>query len=206
MSDGEPTPKRRGRGRPAGGDAAATRRGILNAARGQFAQKGFRGASVRAIAREAGVDPSLVHHHFGDKSQLLVASMEIPFNPLEKIGQVVAGPIDGLAERLVRTFCSSWDPHQDVFNAIARSTLGGGLENPPMMELVRDLIVTRFAERIEGPDARLRAGLIASQLVGLAMIRYVIRVEPVAGASVDDLVAQYAPAIDAILSQHDTPG
>lgn len=206
MSERSERPRRRGRGRPAGGDPAATRRTILDAARAQFAQKGFRGASVRSIAREAGVDPSLIHHHFGDKSQLLIASMEVPFNPLDKIAEVLAGPLESLAERLVRTFCSSWDPHQDVFNTIARSTLGGGLDRPPMMDLVRDLIVTRFAERLEGDDAELRAGLIAGQLIGLGLARYVVQVDPVSEASVDEIVARYAPAIQTILSPDDTLG
>lgn len=196
------TTARRGRGRPAGGDPAQTRRTIIDVARRQFAERGFRGTSVRAIAAEAGVDPSLINHHFGDKAQLLLATMELPFNPLERIAGVLDGSLEGLAARLIRTFCTSWDPHREVFAALVRSSLDGGLENPPMIELARNVIVARITDRLDGDGTSLRATLVASQLIGLALTRYVARVEPVASATIDDLVTAYAPAMQHLV----TPG
>ena len=78
---------------------------------------------MRSIAREASVDASLISHYFGDKSQLLVATMDLPINPLEKLAGVVAGGVDGMAERLLRTFLSAWDPHREVFSTMVRTQL-----------------------------------------------------------------------------------
>lgn len=187
----------RGRGRPRGGDAAQTRQTIIDVARAQFAERGFRGASVRSIAGAAGVDPSLINHHFGDKAQLLVATMELPFNPLERIAGILDGPLEGLGARLIQTFCGSWDPHRDVFTTAVRSTFDGSLENAPMLSLAQNIVTGRIAERLDGKDAHLRASLVISQLVGLAMLRYIARVEPLASTDVDDVVATYAPALQA---------
>lgn len=187
----------RGRGRPRGGDPARTRQTIIDVARSQFADRGFRGTSVRSIAGAAGVDPSLINHHFGDKANLLVATMTLPFNPLEKITGVLDGPLDGLGARLVRTFCESWDPHRDVFTAAVRSTFDGRLENAPLLNFAQVVVTERFTARLEGPDGQLRASLIASQLTGLALMRYVARIEPLASTCVDDVVAAYAPALQA---------
>lgn len=192
----------RGRGRPRGGDPTETRQRILTAARRQFAERGFRGASVRSIAGEAGVDPSLINHHFGDKAQLLVATMDLPFNPLERIEGVLEGPVDDLAARLIRVFCESWDPYSDVFNTVVRSAFDGGLANAPMANFARNVVVTRISARLEGEDADLRASLVASQLVGLALMRYVVKLEPVATTGVDDVVSMYGPAMQEVI----TPG
>lgn len=196
-------PPRRGRGRPPGGDSAErTRQAIIEVARRQFAERGFRGASVRAIAGEAGVDPSLINHHFGDKAQLLVATMELPFNPLERVSGVLDGPLEGMAARLIRTFCESWDPYRDVFSTLIRSSLDGGLENSQMLELARNVIIRQIAEKLDGDDAPARAGLVASQLIGLAIMRYLARLEPVASLTVDELVVAYAPGMQLMM----TPG
>lgn len=196
------TAPRRGRGRPAGGDTARTRQVIVDAARRQFAERGFRGVSLRSIAGEAGVDASLISHHFGDKGQLLLATMELPFNPLERIGVVLEGPLDTLGERIIGTFCQSWDPHRDVLRTLIRSTFDGALENAPVLSLAREVIVERVAGRLDGDDAPVRAVLVVSQIAGLAVMRYVARVEPLASASIDDVVAAYAPAVQSVV----TPG
>ncbi len=197
------TPPRRSRGRPPGGESAErTRQAIVEVARRQFAERGYRGASVRAIAGEAGVDPSLINHHFGDKAQLLVATMELPFNPLERIAGVLEGSLDDMAARLIRTFCESWDPYHEVFRALIRSSLEGGLENSQMLQLARNVIVRKIADTLDGDDAQVRAGLVASQLIGLAVMRYLARLEPVASITVDELVAAYAPGMQQIM----TPG
>lgn len=191
---------RRGRGRPSGSDSARTRRSIVDAARRQFADRGFRGTSVRSIAAEAGVDASLIHHHFGGKSQLLIATMELPFDPLERLSTAVEGPAEGLAARIVHTFCVSWDPHRDVFSALMRSALDGGIDNPLVLQLARNVMIETIASALDGDNAHLRADLVAGQLIGLAVMRYVARVEPLASAPVDEVVALYAPAMRRIIT------
>src|SRR5258706_15310717 len=86
-----------------------TREAILAAARRAFSERGFDGASIRAIATSAGVDPALVHHYFGSKDQLFVATMQLPIDPSQFLPKVFEGGIDGVGERLVRTFLQLWD-------------------------------------------------------------------------------------------------
>ena len=170
----------RSRGRPAGGTTGDTRAAILAAARSQFAARGFSGASLRSIAREAGVDASLISHYFGDKSQLLVATMQLPVNPIEKIAGVVADGPDGMAERLLRTFLTAWEPHRDVFSTLVRTTLGGGDTEAPMLQLARNVLITSLLDVLEGDDRELRATLIAGQLIGMATLRFVVELDPLA--------------------------
>jgi AcrR family transcriptional regulator len=191
----------RSRGRPAGGATGDTRAAILAAARSQFAARGFAGASLRSIAREASVDPSLISHYFGDKSQLLLATMELPVNPIEKIAGVVAAGPDGMAERLLRTFLTAWEPHRDVFSTLVRTTLGGGDTEAPMLQLARNVLITSLMEVLEGDDRELRATLIAGQLIGMATLRFVVRLDPLAEAPIEDVVARYAPPMQMLISR-----
>jgi AcrR family transcriptional regulator len=191
----------RSRGRPAGGTTGDTRAAILAAARSQFAARGLNGASLRSIAREAGVDASLISHYFGDKSQLLVATMQLPVNPVEKIAGVVAGGPDGMAERLLRTFLSAWDPHREVFSTLVRTTLGGGDTEAPMLQLARSVLIGKLLEVLEGDDRELRAALIASHIIGMATLRYVAKLEPLADAPIEDVVAAYAPSMQLLISR-----
>lgn len=193
------TSPRRSRGRPRTGNSHDTRSAILDAARSQFAAKGFRGASLRAIATDAGVDVSLISHYFGDKSRLLVATMELPVNPVEKIRSVVDGGVDGLAERLLRTFLESWDPHREVFSALIRTAMGADAEHAPVLQLARNVLVVTLLDVLEGDERELRATLIAGQLIGMATMRYVVCLEPLADAPVDDVVRAYAPAMQRIM-------
>ncbi|MCW2799716.1 MAG: TetR/AcrR family transcriptional regulator [Aeromicrobium sp.] len=193
------TEARRSRGRPRAGDSADTRTAILDAARSQFAAKGFRGASLRSIAQDAGVDASLISHYFGDKSRLLVATMQLPVNPVDKIRSVVADGPDGLAERLLRTFLEAWDAHREVFSTLVRTTLGSDDAQAPMLQLARNVLVASLREVLVGDDAELRASLIASQVIGMATARYVIKLGPLTEASIDDVVRLYAPALQQII-------
>lgn len=194
-------PEGRRPGRPAAGSTPDTRERILEIARQQLAAKGFAGASMRAIAREAGVDPSLISHYFGDKAGLLVATMELPVNPLERLMPVLAGGIDGMGLRLITAFLTAWDPHRDVFSALIRTTLGSG--DPaatPVLQVVRNVVVTSLRDRMDGDHAELRATLVAAQLVGMATLRYVARLEPVASAPGERIAQWYGPAIQELLT------
>lgn len=186
----------RGPGRPAGRSAGDTRAALIAAAREQFAARGFAGTSVRSIAAAAGVNASLVNHHFGGKEALLVATMELPVDPLERITGVVAAGPDGLGDRLVRTFLETWDAHHEVFAAMLRTAVVDP-ERAPALEIARNVLVAAIASAI---GDELRATAIASQVIGLATARYVVRLEPIASASVDEVVAIYGPAVQAVVT------
>jgi AcrR family transcriptional regulator len=188
------TSARRGPGRPA--DGGDRRTAILDSAREQFAAKGYAAASVRAIARGAGVDPALVHHYFGTKEQVFVAAMELPFQPGEMLPAALAGDPDGLGERLVRLFLGAWD--QPEFRApmlgMLRSAMTGEQGATMLREFVGSALIGRVAEAVGTVDP-LRVQAAAAQMVGVVILRHVIRLEPLASASVDEVVALIAPAV-----------
>jgi AcrR family transcriptional regulator len=187
-------PAKRGPGRPA--DGGDRRTAILSAAREQFAATGYAAASVRGIARQAGVDPALVHHYFGTKEQVFVAAMQLPFQPGEMLPQVLAGDPDGLGERLVRLFLGAWDSPE--FRApmlgMLRSAMTGEQGAAMLREFVGTALIGRVAEAL-GPVDPLRVQAAAAHMVGVVILRHVIRLEPLASASVDDVVALIAPAV-----------
>ncbi len=186
----------RRRGRPAGGGGDRRAR-ILQAARSQFASEGFAGASLRSIAADAGVDPALVSHYFGTKAGLLAATLDVPFDPAERIATALDGDGDGAGERLLTTFLGSWDAHPQVFATVVRSALAGP---GPVAGLARDVIAGAIRERLDGPDADLRAGLIASQVIGLGIQRWVLELGPVATTPAEDVVRWYAPSLQRLIS------
>ena len=187
-------PAKRGPGRPA--DGGDRRTAILTAAREQFAATGYAAASVRGIARQAGVDPALVHHYFGTKEQVFVAAMQLPFQPGEMLPQVLAGDPEGLGERLVRLFLGAWDSPE--FRApmlgMLRSAMTGEQGAAMLREFVGTALIGRVADAV-GPVDPLRVQAAAAQMVGVVILRHVIRLEPLASASVDDVVALIAPAV-----------
>jgi len=189
--------RRRGR-RPGGTD---TRAALLDAARAVFVEQGFDGATVRAIAGRAGVDAAMVNHWFGGKEGLFAAAMRLPIDPPALVEELLAGGLDGIGERIVRRFLSVWDASRGgPLIAIVRSVSGHEQSARMMREFITKVLFGRLAGglRIDQPD--LRAGLCASQLVGLAMMRYVVRLEPVASADADTLAAAIGPTLQRYLS------
>jgi AcrR family transcriptional regulator len=194
-----------------GGDSG-TRTAILAAARKRFAGLGYDGATIRGIAADAGVDPALVHHFFGTKERLFAAAMRLPVVPGELIGAVLAAPAAGagpaaesLGERLVRGMLGAWDVHEirDTFLGLLRSAATSEQAMTMLRQFVTDAILGRLSAAARAPDqaqARLRAALIASQVVGLGVTRYLIGLEPLTEASTDELVAAIGPALDRYLA------
>lgn len=175
-----------------------TRSEILAAAKQIFGEMGYDRATIRGIATEAGVDPSLIHHYFGTKDRLFAASIDIPIPAVEVLRSVFAADREELGRRLAETFFFVWE--QEVARAsllgILRSAMGGEHQ---ATEAFRQFLTTSVLEQIspliDGENQRLRALLMASQLVGVAMTRYVMRLEPIASAPVDDIVELVAPRI-----------
>jgi AcrR family transcriptional regulator len=249
-------PAGRRRGRPPGG--SNTREDVLAAARRVFAERGYEGATLRAIAAQAGVDPAMVRHFFGDKGGLFRAALHLPFDPAPALAGVVAGGIDGLGERLVRFFLSVWEggagpspfvaflrgaaDHEEsrtmlhdllthtLFPVLSSTLKGPGKGGPgkggpdksgpdksgPDKSTARSTDGSRDkstdASPTGGPnedpnedpdedtEALLRVVLCGSQIVGLGMARYVVRVEPLASMPVERLVALYAPTLQRYLT------
>ena len=193
----ETTARRRGR-RPAGQD---TRTALIEAARAVFAESGYDGATVRAIATRAGVDAAMVNHWFGSKEGLFAqAVLKLPFSPIELLETLKDGPDDEFGERIVRTFLTRWDgAGGETFQALIRSIAGheqaGHVLRDFFQRFFKELISSVGADRIE-----LRTTLAASQLIGIGMIRYVAKFEPLASAEVETLVSAVAPNVQRYLT------
>lgn len=187
------------RGRRPG--APDTRAEVLAAARESFAGKGFRGTTIRAVASAAGVDPALVHHYFGTKDDLFLAALELPVDPREVLAPVVAEGPDGAGERFLRTFLSVWDdPDLQVrLRAVVRSVLaedGGSLIKEGFIPVVVGPVLAQLvADRPE-----VRVPLVASQVAGLIVTRYVVGLPPMATMPADDLVARMGPVLQHYLT------
>ncbi len=177
-----------------------TREAVLSAARRLFAAHGYERTTIRAIGREADVDAALVHHYFGTKEQVFVAAMAFPFDPADLIREVVNGPRAELAQRLVRFFLSVWrDPEARApFLAILRSATTNDQAAAMLREFISSALLARVAGKLGLPRLRLEGA--AAQLVGIALVRYVVGIEPLASAPEDEIVALVAPVIEYYLS------
>lgn len=187
------------RGRRAAG--SGTRGRILEAARFEFAERGYLAASVRAISRRAGVDPALVRHYFGPKSNLFAAASGIPAQPDRVVNAVLAVPPGERGERLVRSFFTVWDNPEGRQRLLA---LVGSLTTEPgaaarFREFLLREIFGRIVQAAGGRDQEMRAALAASQMFGLAAARFVILAEPLASAEVEDVVRWVGPTIQRYL-------
>ncbi|GIF04053.1 TetR/AcrR family transcriptional regulator [Actinoplanes siamensis] len=185
-----------------------TRESILASARETFAEKGYDGASIRAIATGAGVDPALVHHYFGTKDKLFLAAMRAPLDPAELIDAAADGDRAEVGTRFVRLFLRIWDgPGGAAGVALLRSAVGAEWTTTLFREFVVTQILRRAVPKLGLGDEQgpLRITLAASQMVGIAMARYVIKVEPLASAPSEVIVAAVGPSVQRYLVG-DLPG
>lgn len=196
------------RGRPPGDRRGADRRGaILEAARESFAAQGFRGTTIRAVAREAGVDSALVHHYFGSKDDLFLAALEVPMDPRAVLPVVLEGDLETAAWRLLRAVLEVWDEPTARLQlaALVRTGLASPAVSNPLRDGLLPLILTPLAERLPGPDPERRAQLVATQMIGLLMARYVLALEPLASLSREEVVAWVAPNLQRYLTGDPVP-
>ncbi|MEV4887777.1 TetR family transcriptional regulator [Nonomuraea sp. NPDC055795] len=191
------TVKRRPGRRPGSVD---TRGEILTAARTVFAEKGFDKATVRGIAREAKVDPALVHHYFNTKEGMFAEAMQLPINPEEVVPALLEGPREEVGERLVRlllTLTSEEEARQPVI-ALMRSAMTNEAALAMLREFITNALLFRVADGLGVPHLRIEAAF--SQMFGLVMARYVLQLEPLATADDEELVALIAPTIQRYLT------
>lgn len=193
----EPCADRRRPGRRPG--SADTRGQILAAARETFAEKGFDRATIRGIARQAGVDPALVHHYFAGKEGMFVEAMELPINPEDVISEVLAGPREEVGERLARfilTVTGDAGVRQPLL-ALIRTAM----TNEQMVVMIREFmthaLLGRVAVALGIPPIRMEAAF--AQLFGVVLVRHVLKLEPLASVEVEELVELLAPTIQRYL-------
>lgn len=190
----------RRRGPRAGGED--TRADILEAALAEFSDRGFEKPSIRGIARAAGVDPSLVRHYFSSKEELFIKAM----GPLDQIGPradaIVGGPRDEVGKRAIENFLAIWD--SPVYGPRVLALLRSAAAHPAVAQLMRTLLMTTLFTRLAAhapPERREEcAAATASHMIGLAFARYVVKLEPLASATREELIEQQAPLIQAMIT------
>ncbi|MER7177388.1 TetR family transcriptional regulator [Streptomyces mesophilus] len=197
---------RRGRGRPSRTEAESgpgARDRILAAAREQFSERGYDKASIRSIAKAAGVDSALVHHYFGTKDEVFEAAIELTFEPAQVVVDTVGESVDGAGERFARFFFSVWEnpATRTPLLAIVRSAVTHEAAAKVLRAFVMRRLIERVGADLKVPNPKFRAELAASHMVGIAMIRYVVKVEPLASADPEEIIALVAPTLQRYLTE-----
>ena len=200
-----PFARRAGGGPPAGRrpGPSRTREAVLAAAREELAARGFDAVTLRRVAARAGVDPAMVTHHFGSKSGLFRAVLDVRLDPGAEIAAVLPGPPEALAERLLRRLLVLWDaPAGAATLAAVRTALQDEDSTRLLRELVTGQVLRPLAAALEGPEdeRRWRVDLVASQVVGLLVTRHVLRLEPLASAAHPAVVAALGPTLQRYLT------
>ncbi|MFF4233848.1 TetR family transcriptional regulator [Streptomyces sp. NPDC001820] len=201
---GAAAPRRRGRpARTGEGEGPGARERILKAARTEFAERGYDKTTVRGIAKAADVDPALVHHYFGTKDEVFAAAIEVSFEPAMVIPEILGQGAEGIGERLARFFIGVWE--NPATRAPLLAILRSALTHEAAAKVLRSFVLRRLLERIAGdldvPDPKFRAELAASHMIGIAILRYVIQVEPLASADPEEIVAMVAPTLQRYLTE-----
>ena len=179
-----------------------TRDAILAVARRQFATRGYEATSLRGIAADAKVDPALLIHYFGTKEGLFTAATGLPAGLSELFAGIEDMPLHESAAFIVRSYLQLVDSDQsrNAILALVRSAVSNEKAAAMLREFLTAQLLSVIAGWTDRPDAPLRAALVAAQLVGIAMLRHVVRVDPVAQASPDEIVALVAPVIEQYLA------
>jgi len=174
---------------------------ILAAALRQFATRGYEATSLRSIATAAQVDPALLIHYFGTKEALFAAATGLPSGLSELLGEVGDLPLHEAAEALVRGYLQvvDSDNSRNAILALVRSAVSNERAALVLREFVAAELLGFVRRLTVRPDASFRASLVAAQLVGIAMLRHVIRVAPLAKASPEQIVGIVAPMIEQYL-------
>ncbi|CAN5679252.1 TetR family transcriptional regulator [soil metagenome] len=198
MASRAPMDKRRGRrqGEP------VSRDGVLRAAKQEFAKHGYENATLRAIADEARVDPSMVLYLFGSKAELFRESMKLVLDPSVFTAQLAASEGD-LGCRIVRAYLGIWEQPETAASMVSmlQSATSNSDAHEAFREFLHSYVMSAVTDSLGGGDeSRLRAMLAATSLVGTAMLRYVMRVPPLSTLSVDEVVSFVGPAVDRYLT------
>jgi len=187
-------------------DASAA---VLNAALAAFASRGYAVTTVKSVAAAAGVAPAVVKSLYANKERLFTAAMRLPFDPADAVPELLAPGLEGMGERLVRltlALVSDDAVRRDLVRVLRSDAAAGAAIDGSAVDQVRAMtefmsasVLDRVVAALGVPDARLRGSVISSYLMGIVMSRYVVKMEPLASASDDEIVAMVAPAVQALL-------
>ncbi len=176
---------------------STTRQAILDAAGKRFMERGYQGATMRAIAKDAGVDASLLVHFFGNKITLFSESVQWPFEPEDAMPQILAKGRSNIGENLVALLLRIWDKEgtrNPILTLLAAATVEP--EAAQMLaEFIRDRLFQPLLAELGSDQPELRADLLSSQLMGLGVLRYVLKAEPLASAKRADVVRWVGPNV-----------
>jgi AcrR family transcriptional regulator len=177
----------------------ATRAAILDAARRRFAADGFRKATIRAIAAEAGIDPAMVMRYYGSKDDLFAAAVDIDL----ALPDLSRTDPDALGEALTRRFLGLWEqpPSSAMLMTLLRSAVTDDATVAKFQQVFAQQVIPAVLRAGDPADAMHRAGLVVSQLLGLALCRYVLRLPPVVALTEEQIVADVAPTIQRYLTR-----
>jgi AcrR family transcriptional regulator len=177
---------------------------ILREARASFAEHGYAGTTVRAVARAADVDPALVYHYYGSKEGLLDAATTPPQSFLDEVVTAWQTPQGELGEQLVRRMLRNWDnpDHRPVLRAVLQIAGNEPATREKLRLIIEQSMMGPPAQALDESERQVRSSLIASQLMGVAFMRYVWKIEPIATMTEDDLVTAVAPTIQRYLSSN----
>ncbi|NYF29219.1 MULTISPECIES: TetR family transcriptional regulator [unclassified Microbacterium] len=194
----EHKPPRR-RGRPRG--VSDSRARIIASAVDDFGEKGYDGATIRSIAARAGVDSALVHHYFGTKADLFAEAVGIPLRPDIDVPGILAGPRDEVGERLIRYVLEAFEQPEVRRRGVMllRTAIGSRVTTPLLAGFLSRELLSRISRSLDVDDADLRASLVASQIAGMLIARYVLKLPALAAAPVEDLVARLGPTVQRYL-------
>ena len=174
---------------------------ILAEARASFAEHGYSGTTVRAVARAADVDPALVFHYYGSKENLLDVATTPPQSFLDQIVSAWQTPLAELGEQLVRQMLRNWQnpEHEPILRAVMQIAGNEPAIREKLRQIIQQSMMGPSAQALSENERALRSGLIAAQLMGLAFMRFVWKIEPLASLDDDAIVAAIAPTIQRYL-------
>src|SRR5215212_7533024 len=181
---------------------SSTRQDILEAARNLFAERGYQGATIRAIAAEAGVDAALVIHFFGNKAALLGDAIEWPFDPAVEMPKLLADGERHVGRHIVELVVRTWDREggRNPILILVRAATSEPKAAEMLGAFLRERLFAPLMERLGSDQPELRTTLAASQLVGIGLARHILRAEPLASAKPADIVDWYAPTLQRYLT------
>jgi len=182
---------------------SGTREAIAAAARAQFAERGYDRTSLRSVAADARVDPTLVSHFYGTKQELFVAVVGLPFDPAAVLPRLLGGDRSAVGERLARFILGLLETEEG--RRRVTGLIRSAASEPEAARLVREIVTrdvfTPIVESLGVDDAPLRASLVGAQVVGLVMARHVVAVEPLASTDADTLARAIGPNLQRLLTE-----
>lgn len=183
-------------------NADDVRRVVLDAASAVYARQGYAKTTVKMVAAAAGVAPDVVRRYYNSRDELVGAVLRLPTDPGSAVAQMLAPGVDGLGERLVRfTLEMLREPEtRELIATMVRDGAGAAKATASLRDFLETAIIDKIAAALRVPDARMRVTLATSYLIGVATTRYIMRLEPLASASEDEVVRLVAPAVQAALA------